>query len=228
MSPLSAKNRRIRISALSFMFSGILFVLYPAVRPFSDETSLEGATAFASTEWLVAHILAMIAFTLLPIGLLGIHYSLEGTPVFTLTYWTLITCILGVGLILPFYGGETFGLQAIGEEAVSQQSAALISQAETVRSGTGLVMFALGLLLLAIFAILLAVAFWKSGNYTKMSGIPFAIGMCLYLPQFFFNQPVRIFHGLLVAIGCIWIAVDLWRRNHKSIDQKAPLKTPSF
>lgn len=44
---------RIRISAFSFVISAILFVLYPAIRPFSDEASLQGAAAFASTEWMV-------------------------------------------------------------------------------------------------------------------------------------------------------------------------------
>jgi hypothetical protein len=39
--------------------AGILFVLYSALRPFSDEMSLQGARAFASSQWVVAHVLAI-------------------------------------------------------------------------------------------------------------------------------------------------------------------------
>ena len=106
-SPTNALNY---LSASSLVISGILFVLYPALRPFSDETSLEGAAAFASTEWLVAHMLAIVAFTLLALGLLGLHNSLHSTAENSLAFWALMLCLLGIGLTLPFYGGESFGL----------------------------------------------------------------------------------------------------------------------
>lgn len=211
---------RMRLSALSLIISGILFVLYPTIRPFSDETSLQGATAFASTDWLVAHILAIIAFTLLPLGILGLHNSLQGTAVNSITYWAVVLCLIGIGLTLPFYGGESFGLHAIGQEAIRQQAATLVSLATVVRSGAGLVMFLVGLLLLAITGIILAIAIWWSGRYPKWSGIPFALGMGLYIPQFFGGQPLRIAHGIQVAIGCLWIAVGLWRQSNQNIDQK--------
>ena len=213
------------LSASSLVISGILFVLYPALRPFSDETSLEGAAAFASTEWLVAHMLAIVAFTLLPLGLFGLHNSLHGTAVNSLTFWALVLCLLGIGLTLPFYGGESFGLHAIGQEAIKQQSAELISLANTVRSGAGLVMFLIGLLLLSISTILFAIAIWKSGKYPKWCGIPLASGICLFIPQFFVGQPLRVAHGLLVAFGCIWIAVGLWKQSNQNINQKVQSKT---
>lgn len=218
--PVSTQVLRIRLSASSLVISGTLFVLYPMIRPFSDETSLQGATAFASTDWLVAHILAIVAFTLLPVGLLGLHNSLRGTAVNSLAYWAVVLCLIGIGLTLPFYGGETFGLHAIGQEAIRQQAATLVSLATVVRSGAGLVMFLIGLLLLAIAAFILAIAIWWSGRYPKWSGIPLAFGMGLYIPQFFGGQPLRIAHGMLVALGCLWIAVGLWRQSNQNIDQK--------
>ena len=223
--PLPTKVLRIYLSATSLVISGILFVLYPALRPFSDETTLEGATAFASTEWLVAHTLAIIAFTLLPLGLLGLHKSLNETAGNSLTYRAFVFCLLGIGLVLPFYGGETFGLHAIGQESIRQQSAELVSLADTVRSGSGLVMFLIGLLLLSISTILFAIAIWKSGKYPKWSGIPLSLGMCLYIPQFFTGQPLRVAHGLLVAFGCIWIAVGLWNNLNQNMNQKAQPKS---
>jgi hypothetical protein len=57
MSPV-----RVRLGALALGMAGVFFVLYPAIRPYSDETSLQGAAAFASTAWIVAHVLAMAGF----------------------------------------------------------------------------------------------------------------------------------------------------------------------
>ncbi len=204
---------RTRLSSVALAISAVLFVLYPALRPFSDEASLQGAAAFASPNWLLAHLLAIFAFTLLPVGLLGFQRSLHDTPSARRADWALVLSLIGVGLTLPFYGGETYGLHAIGQEAVRQQSVALLSLAAAVRSGVGLAVFVVGLLLLAIAAILIALATWGSGRHSKWSGIPFAFGMGLYIPQFFWTQPLRVGHGFLVAIGCLWIAVNLWRPN---------------
>lgn len=204
---------RIRLGALSLAVAGLLFVLYPAIRPFSDEASLQGAEAFASTSWIVAHMLAMLGFTLVPVGLLGLYISLQDTAVERLAFWALVVSLLAIGLTLPFYGGEAFGLHAIGQEAVRQQNAALISLATVVRSGPGLVMFLAGLLLLAVAAIIVAMAIWRSGTFPKWSGLLFALGFALYIPQFFGSQPVRVAHGLLVAAGCLWIATGLWQQS---------------
>jgi len=213
------KATRVRLGALSLAISGVLFVLYPAIRPFSDETSLQGAQAFASTAWLVAHMLAMVAFILVEVGLLGLFIALQGGVVDRLAFWALVVSVLGIGLTLPFYGGEAFGLHAIGQEAVKEQNAALVSLADVVRSGPGLVMFGVGLLLLAVGAIMAAVAIWRSGALAKWSGIPFALGFALYIPQFFATQPVRVAHGILVAIGCLWIAAAMWQLSNKQVAQ---------
>jgi succinate dehydrogenase hydrophobic anchor subunit len=207
---------RIRLSAMALAIAGILFVLYPALRPFSDEVSLQGAAAFASTRWLAAHMLAIVAFTLIPLGLLGLYSSLRETAAERPGYWALVLSMIGIGFTLPFYGGEAYGLHAIGQEAIAQQSAALLSMAGVVRSGAGLLLFIAGLLLLAAGAILAAAAIWKSATYSKWSGIPFAVGIALYLPQFFGTQPLRVTHGLLVAIGCLWIAVGLWHHDRRT------------
>ena len=192
---------RVRLGAASFAIAGLLFLLYPAIRPFSDETSLQGAAAFASTAWILAHMLAMVGFTLVMLGLLGLYLAFRATAVEGIAFWALAVGLLSIGLLLPFYGGEAFGLHAIGEEALRQRSLALVGLASVVRSGPELVMFLIGLLLLAASAIVTAVAIWKSGTLAKWSGVPFAVGFALYIPQFFGNQPVRVVHGLLVTVG---------------------------
>jgi hypothetical protein len=74
-------------------------------------------------------------------------------------------------------------------------------------------MFVIGLLLLAASAIVAAVALWRADEFPKWGGVPFAVAMALYIPQFFGTQPLRVAHGVLMAIGCIWIAAVLWRRG---------------
>jgi hypothetical protein len=114
---------------------------------------------------------------------------------------------------LPFYGAEAFGLHAIGQEAVRQRSVVLVGLASVVRSGPELIMFLVGLLLLAASGIMMAAAIWRSGSLAKWSGVPLAAGFALYIPQFFGNQPIRVVHGLLVTIGCLWIAGEMWRQE---------------
>jgi hypothetical protein len=190
--------------------AGILFVLYPAIRPFSDETSLQGAAAFGSTAWLVAHMLAIVGFTLLGIGLLGLYVALEGGPAERYAFRGLAAGLLGIGLTLPFYGGEAFGLHAIGQEALRQHSAALVSLASMIRGEPQLLMFMVGLLLIAVSTSFVAAAAWKSGTLPRWGGIPLAVAFALYIPQFFGAQPIRVAHGLLVAAGCLWLASGLW------------------
>jgi hypothetical protein len=210
-APASATTWRVRLGSGALTVAGILFVLYPAIRPFSDESTLQGAAAFASAAWLVAHILAMGGFTLLIIGLLGLYIGLEGTRSQRICFAALVTGLLGTGLTLPFYGGEAFGLHTIGMEALRQHNAELVGLTAAIRGEPQLTMFLIGLLLIGVSAILVAAAIWKSGTMPKWSGVPFALAFALYIPQFFGTQPVRVAHGLLAAVGCIWIAISLWR-----------------
>jgi uncharacterized membrane protein len=203
---------RIRLGAAALAVAGVLFVLYPAIRPFSDEATLQGAAAFASAAWVVAHMLAMVGFMLLMLGLLSLHGAMQDTSVEHTAFWALVLGLVGVGLTLPFYGGEAFGLHAIGQVALFTHNQPLMKAAEVVRSGPQLLMFLIGLLLIGVSAITVATAVWKSRVLPKWSGVPFALGFALYIPQFFGTQPVRIAHGLLVMAGCLWLAAGLWQR----------------
>jgi hypothetical protein len=90
-----------RLGALSLVLAGILFVLYPALRPFSNEASLQGAQAFASPFWILAHMLAIGGFILLALSLLGLSSVLRQTPVRRLMSVALVITWIGVGLTLP-------------------------------------------------------------------------------------------------------------------------------
>ena len=64
-------------AAVCFILAGIFFILFPAVRPFFDESSLQGAEMFASARWVIAHVLGMAGFILLALGLLGLYAYLR-------------------------------------------------------------------------------------------------------------------------------------------------------
>ena len=165
-------RRRVRLGALALAVAGVFFVLYPAIRPYSDETSLQGAAAFASSAWIVAHVLAMLGFVLVALGLLAMYRTLRDTPAEGLAFLSLIATWIGAGLTLPYYGAEAFGLHAVGQEAIRQQSAAIMSLANDIRYGPGIVMFGAGLVLLGLGAILAAVAVWRSGEVAQVERGP--------------------------------------------------------
>jgi hypothetical protein len=203
-----------RLAALSFVIGGICFVLYPAIRPFSDESTLHGAEAFASSAWLVAHSLAMVGFILLALGLLGLCSQLRETTAGTLGVSALIMIWIGVGLTLPYYGAETFALHAVGQEATRQNDVDLfVALTNAIRFGEGIWFFGFGLVALAVGSILSAIAIWRSGILRAWSGIPLAVGLALFIPQFFTSQPVRVGHGLLVMIGCWLLAWSMVNRS---------------
>src|SRR6266487_3628155 len=195
----AASSSAVRLGALSLALSGILFLLYPALRPFSNEASFQGALAFASPSWVLAHMLAAVGFILLALSLLGLRIALQKTAGERLASVALVVTWIGVGLTLLYYGAETFALHALGQQAVTQHSTELLTLVDAIRYGPAIFVLAVG-------PILAAIAIWRSGTLSRWSGIPFALGFVLYIPQFFGTQPIRVAHGLLVALGCLWVA----------------------
>ncbi|WP_154795603.1 hypothetical protein [Occultella kanbiaonis] len=187
--------------------AGVLFALYPAVRPWTDETTLAGAAAFASHQWVAAHTMGMVAFMLLAAALLVRAFeSGRAGPTATLA-------AVGAALVLPYYGAETFGLHAIGLRAVADADVSLLELADTVRYGpVPMTMFGLGLLALAVAGILLARDAWRAGGLARAGGLLTGVMLALYLPQFFGTPAMRIGHGVLLAIGCIMLAIA-WGRQ---------------
>ncbi|HEY7265255.1 MAG TPA: hypothetical protein VH589_27725, partial [Trebonia sp.] len=71
---------RHRMGAIALAAAGVMFVLYPAIRPWHDESTVSGATAsMSSPAWVAAHFFAMLGFILVPLGLLAVRDALAGT-----------------------------------------------------------------------------------------------------------------------------------------------------
>ena len=201
------------LAAAAVVASGILFVAYPALRPFSSETGLEGAKAFASTNWIIAHSLAMAGFILLGLALLGVCEHLRGTKGERLASWGMVLSWAGIGLTLPYYGAEVFGLHAVGQAVVDRNNPDLMSIVDNIRWEVGIFWILAGLAVLGIGAILFAIAIWRSGRLANWSGIVLAVAFALYIPQFAAGQPIRVAHGVLILIGGLLLAWAIWPRG---------------
>lgn len=184
------------MSRTALAVAGLLFLLYPAVRPWTDETTAAGAhEAMSSGAWVASHFFAIVGFVLVSLALLGLRDIVGIRPV-------AVTWV-GVGLTLPYYGAEDFGLHGAATKGTD-----LLAVAEAVRyNPVAITCFAAGLLTLAVGAVLTAVAIWRSGTVDRYSGLAFAAGFVLFLPQFFTPAPVRIAHGVLMLVGLVWLAI---------------------
>jgi hypothetical protein len=201
--PFTAITSRTATSAL--VVAGLAFAAYPALRPYSDETTLDGAAAMASTAWVAAHTLGMVGFVALTLGIRSLHRlrpttSRTGSASVALTW-------LGVSLVLPYYGAETFGVQVIAERALATGDASLLELVETFRyDAVALSFFATGLLLLAAAGIALAVTLRNAAPTLRIGGLLVGAALATYLPQFFLAPSLRITHGVVLAVGCLLLA----------------------
>ncbi|MEV1174732.1 hypothetical protein [Nonomuraea sp. NPDC049784] len=202
-----------RLTPAAFAAGGILFLLYPAIRPSADD-----AATIASTAWVAGHLAAMFGFVLLGLAVLGLHQVLGDR----LSLRAAAVTWVGAGLTLPYYGAEDFGLNVIARRSLSDQAPALMELVEEFRYGpVAISMFAAGLLLLGAGTVMAAISVWRSGTLPKWSGMALALGFVLFIPQFFGPYPLRVAHGVLVMIGGLWLAAALVTARTRARSVKA-------
>lgn len=204
---------RTRLGALALALAGVLFILYPAVRPWEDEDTEAGAiAAMTSGAWIASHLFAMIGFILVALGLLALRGAIRDTRAEPVALVAAVTGWVGAGLTLPYYGAETYGLNAIATSAAGGEPFDLLATIDEVRlDPVAATTFAVGLLALGVGAVLAAVAVWRSQVLPRAAGLLFALGFALFIPQFYTPAAVRIGHGVLVGVGSAWLALALWR-----------------
>jgi hypothetical protein len=227
MEPMIRSRLAIRLGALALALSGLLFLLYPAVRPWHDESTLGGALAsMSSSAWVAAHFFAILGLILMPLGMLALcALSARGRGA-RMTLAATVIMWVGAGLTLPYYGAEDFALHAIASQVRSGSSLDLLGLVDAIRfGGVAATTFAAGLVLLGLGGVLAAIAIWRSAILPRFSGVPLAIGLVLLIPQFYLPGWARIVHGVLVAIGLVWLAVALWISTRRGTSQfRSPLK----
>ena len=176
---------------------GLGLALYVVTRPWAQGDTI---AAWAQLSWPVSHVLAMIGFVLLAAAAqrVAVERSVRGLSALS---WS------AVGLLLPYYGAEAFGLHALGTEGVDHAD----QVASAVRYGTiqGIAFIA-GWVALAAVGVLLARALARgtSDRMLRVAAWVLAAGLALYVPVFYLPPAGRVSHGLLVAAASLLVA---WR-----------------
>ena len=210
--PHTFPDRRTRLGAIAFAIAGVLFAVYEAAAPRTDQTTLDGAASWTTAGWSIAHISAIVGLILIPLGYGAIRGLLEDTPHERIAFLAATIGYIGSGLTISYYGAEVYGLKAIGQRAIADRDASLTDVGNDFRlDPTAMTVFAIGLLLIAIAAVLAAVAVWRSGSLPRWSAVPLAALLVTMLPQYFLTHGMRIAWGVLVAAAALWLASALWR-----------------
>ena len=201
--------------ALALAVSTLLFAVFPLVRPFfpldvfSPALAATASGPVASPAWLLAHLLLTAAFALLPPALLAFHAALASGPDATRAGRGLRLALTGIALVVPAVGVETFAMPVLARRYLAGGEALAPAFAEIYRGPMTVVMLP-GLLLLALGAVELARAAWRSGVLPRWAVAAFTTGLCLWLPLL--PRPVRVVDGLLIGLGGLGLAWTLWRR----------------
>lgn len=213
-APHISPDHRTRMGAVAFAIAGILFAVYEAAAPRADETTLDGAASWASAGWSIAHISAIVGLILIPLGYGAIRDFLDGTPQERTAHLAAVIGYIGSGLTISYCGAEVYGLKAIGERAVADGDPSLTDVGNDFRlDPTAMTVFVIGLLLIAVAAVLAAIAVWRSGSLPRWSAVPLAALLVTMLPQYFLPHAWRIVWGVLVAVAALWLAAALWRAS---------------
>jgi hypothetical protein len=169
----------------------------------------------------------MVAFVALAVGLRSLASADTGPWAARSVRRTETMAWLAAALVLPFYGGEAFALQAVGAYAVRDGDAGTLAIVDSFRNGPlALSTFAIGLLLLGVVGVRMALGLWHAGTTGRVGGLLAAAGLVTYLPQFFGTPTVRVGHGLVLGLGLLLLAITAagWR---SASHPEAAGRTPS-
>ena len=207
---------RMRFGSLALGLSALLLTAFPLVRPFfrmnpvEPAETLAGASAvIVSTSWLVAHLLCTLAFILLLYGVIILYAALASSSIERRAFWAMVFSLAGIALILPMLGVETYMLPVLGKLYLAGQSG-IFPAIDLIYRGWAVAVFLLGLLLLAIGAVMFAVAIWRGRTLPRSAAILFAAGLVLWFPPF--PEAFRIADGFVIGVGGLWLAASLWQR----------------
>jgi hypothetical protein len=190
----------------AWWLAGLAFALYPALRPYADERTLGGLAGMASTRWLLAHLLGMLGFALLPVALGTLATSPTDAGARLLRRARGLA-YAGAVAVLPYYGGEAFGLHAVGAYATGTAEPALLAVVDGFRyQPAAITLFGVGLLAVAAAGVSTWLASAGSGRRRRLATGLLALGLVLFLPQFFAPAAVRVAHGVLLGLGCWAVA----------------------
>jgi len=207
-----------RWTAVAFAAAGVLWALFPLLRPWADKlpvSSDDVAAAWASDAWIFSHLAGIAALGLLAPALLGLRRLLaaaHGGRGATLLTWATALAWIGAAGASLYYGAEIFGIRTFAETALERDDASLLDEVQILREQPmAVLLFGVGLLFVAAAGVLAAVALFRAGTPWAWTGVVFAAGLVLVLPQFFTPPAMRTAHGVLFGVGCLLVAVAVTR-----------------
>lgn len=193
--------------------TGLLMAGYLLIRPYGDTPQgggLASATAFASPRWIVAHLCGVLAIASFARLALRLHDAAPGATA-RFARWSALA---GTVLVLPYYGAETFGLHVLGRAALAGDTAALVLVEQVRNQPVALVLFGLGLLLLATAGLATALAWQSSGLVTgpaRRAAWPLGVMVALLLPQFYLPAEGRMAFGVAYGLAAVLLLAALLR-----------------
>ncbi|MGC5166921.1 hypothetical protein [Luteimicrobium sp. DT211] len=207
----AARPRR-RAAAAALGTLGALVLLFPALRPWPDESvaTPELARAMASDRWIVAHLCGAAAIALWPFAAALVARLL---PDRRATRAAVVTGGAGAALVLPYFGAEIFAIHELAGRAATTWDPTFLDTIEDIRlQPVAATMFGSGLVLLATSGVLLAVAWWRAATGgRRWAAVPLAAALVLFLPQFFAGEPARVAHGVVAALAAWLLAAAVVR-----------------
>lgn len=200
-------------SSLTALVSGALMAAYLLLRPYGDADggdTLAAAEAFASPLWIASHVAGAAALVAL-----AAPWALVSTG------WPRWAAVVGVAMVLPYYGAETFALHEIGARALSGDAATLELVAAVRDNPVAMTLFGVGLIALAAAGIGAALR-WRRGHARTPVGargrppsggalLPLAVVAALFLTQFFLPPAGRMAYGVIFAVAAAYAAYGLRR-----------------
>lgn len=196
--------------------TGLFMAAYLLLRPYGDvhgPTSAEAATAFGSPWWVVAHLCGMLAIA--SFARLALRLSdLVGGLSARVARWS---SLVGLVLVLPYYGAETFALHVIGRQALAGDLSSLSLVAPIRDLPAAMTVFGVGLLLLAAAGLAFALA-WQRRRPAGPAWLAWPLGVmvALLLPQFFLPPVGRMGFGIGYAVAAALVAVAALRAHRAS------------
>lgn len=195
--------------------AGAFVALYLLLRPYGDAagvTTGEAAAAFASPWWVVAHLSG--ALGLASLGRLGLRLA-DVVPGL-LARAARATGLLGAILASLYYGLETFALHVLGRAALADpaREREILDLVAAIRDDqTALVVFALGLGLLAVCGALVALAWQRHRG--SLAAWPLAVMSALVLPQYYLPPTGRMLFGVVYALAAAVLVVSVARAGRR-------------
>ena len=207
---------RLRLGAVALGVCALLFAAFPLVRPFfkldvfSPSLAATASGPLASPSWVIAHLLLLAAFALLPCGLIGLYAALADGSAEPRALRGLVLSMAGTGLVGPAVGVEVFAMPVIGRLYLDGATGVAPAFAAIYWGPMTLVMI-MGLIMLAVGAVDLARAVWRTRGLPGWGGVVLAAGLVSWLPLL--PPPIRVVDGLLIGLGGLWLARGIWRKG---------------